>query len=286
MSGASGEWGVGVSGDVAAQAVAGPAIEVDGVSREFRTPRRRLLGPPSVVTAVRDVSLRVETGERFALVGESGCGKSTLLRMIAALDRPTRGSIRVEGRRVSGLAERELGGLRRGLQLVLQDPMGSLDPRMRVADIVAEPLVAQGLPGRAERVAEVLTEVGLDATAARRYPHQFSGGQRQRISIARALAPRPRILLADEPVSALDVSVRAQVLNLLHDLVQRHGLTLVLVSHDLAVVRHLAERVAVMRAGEVVETGPTEQVWTDPQHPWTQRLVAAAPDLRRVLDQP
>ncbi len=235
--------------------------------------------------ALRGVSLDVAPGERFGIVGESGCGKSTLLRLVAGLEQPTSGRVQVLGRDVTGVPERRLGWLRRSLQLVLQDPRSSLDPRMRVGDVVAEPLVAQGLPGRAERVREVLAEVGLEPEAARRYPHQFSGGQRQRISIARALAPRPSILVADEPVSALDVSVRAQVLNLLTDLVQRHGLTLVLVSHDLAVVRHMCSRVAVMKDGEVVESGPTERLWERPEHPWTRRLVDAAPDLGRALER-
>ncbi|SDE05493.1 ABC transporter ATP-binding protein [Auraticoccus monumenti] len=259
------------------------AITVTDVTRVYRRPRTSLTGPPPMVHALRGVSLEVAEGEQFGIVGESGCGKSTLLRIVAGLDRPTSGTVEVLGHRVDGQPERRLRPLRRSLQLVLQDPMSSLDPRMRVGDVVAEPLVAQRLPGRRERVAEVLAEVGLPADAADRYPHQFSGGQRQRISIARALAPRPRILVADEPVSALDVSVRAQVLNLVTDLVQRHGLTLVLVSHDLGVVRHMCTRVAVMAEGEVVETGPTERLWRDPQHPWTRRLVDAVPELGREL---
>ncbi|MVA76315.1 ATP-binding cassette domain-containing protein [Auraticoccus sp. F435] len=262
-----------------------PAISVQDVVREYRRPRTSLTGPTPVVRALRGVSLEVGRGERFGLVGESGSGKSTLLRIVAALDTPTSGRVQVLGRDVSGVPERRLGFLRRSLQLVLQDPRSSLDPRMRVGDVVAEPLVAQKLPGRRERVREVLAEVGLPAEAAERYPHQFSGGQRQRISIARALAPRPQILVADEPVSALDVSVRAQVLNLLTDLVQRHGLTLLLVSHDLAVVRHMCQQVAVMQDGQLVETGPAEQLWERPQHPYTRRLVESAPDLRRALDR-
>jgi ABC-type glutathione transport system ATPase component len=230
------------------------------------------------------VSFDVERGERFGIVGESGCGKSTLMRLLAALDRPTSGEIYVEGMEVTGRRETDLGFLRSSLQLVFQDPMGSLDPRMRVRDIIAEPLVAQRLPGQAKRVAELLDAVGLPAEAADRFPHQFSGGQRQRISIARALSPSPSILLADEPVSALDVSVRAQVLNLIIDLVGDLGLTLVFVSHDLSVVRHVCDRVAVMSDGEIVETGPTEQIFDDPQHPYTQRLLRAAPSMRRALE--
>src|SRR5699024_10440700 len=173
--------------------------------------------------------------------------------------------------------------LRQRLQMVQQDPMSSLDPRMRVADIIAEPLVAQRRQGRAERVAELLQAVGLPADAGKRYPHQFSGGQRQRISIARAIAPQPQMLLADEPVSALDVSVRAQILNLLTDLVRQLNLTLVFVSHDLSVVRHLCDRVAVIEEGNIVEMGATEDVYRQPQHPYTQRLMAATPNLHKAL---
>ena len=208
------------------------------------------------------MSFEVAAGERFGIVGESGCGKSTLLRLLAGLDRPTSGRVVVEGTDIAPLPERRLRFLRDRLQMVFQDPMSSLDPRMRVRDIVAEPLVAQGSRAPQDRVAQLLREVGLPETAVHRYPHQFSGGQRQRISIARALAPSPGILLADEPVSALDVSVRAQVLNLISDLVDELDLTLVFVSHDLSVVRHLCDRVAVMNAGEIVETGPVEQIWT------------------------
>jgi peptide/nickel transport system ATP-binding protein len=225
----------------------------------------------------------VRAGERFGIVGESGCGKSTLLRLLAGLDRPTSGRVVVEGTDISPLPERRLRFLRERLQMVFQDPMSSLDPRMRVRDIVAEPLVAQGNHAPQARVIELLTEVGLSEAAAHRYPHQFSGGQRQRISTARALAPSPGILLADEPVSALDVSVRAQVLNLISDLVDELNLTLVFVSHDLSVVRHLCDRVAVMNAGEIVETGSVEQVWRDPQHPYTRRLLAAVPTMERAL---
>jgi peptide/nickel transport system ATP-binding protein len=235
------------------------------------------------VQALRGVSLEVEPGERFGIVGESGCGKSTLLRIIAGLDRPTSGRVVVEGREITGLPERRLGFLRQRLQVVFQDPMGSLDPRMSVRDIIAEPLVAQGIKGRRARVEQLLDAVGLPAEAADRYPHQFSGGQRQRISIARALAPSPTILLADEPVSALDVSVRAQVLNLLDDLVAELGLTLVFVSHDLSVVRHVCDRVAVMSAGEIIETGPTKQVYDHPGHPYTERLLRSVPSMHRAL---
>lgn len=260
-----------------------PAIRLQGVTREFRRQRTSLVTPAPVVHALRGVTLDIERGERFGIVGESGCGKSTLLRIIAGLDQPTTGVVEVEGTDISRPPERRLGFLREQLQLVFQDPMGSLDPRMKVRDIIAEPLVAQGKRDTLPRVLELLEAVGLQAEAADRYPHQFSGGQRQRISIARALAPDPHILVADEPVSALDVSVRAQVLNLIAALVDRLSLTLVFVSHDLSVIRHVCDRVAVMSHGEVVEVGPTDQIYDDPQHPYTRQLVAAAPRLRAAL---
>jgi ABC-type glutathione transport system ATPase component len=259
------------------------AIRVQDVTRDYRRPRTSLTRPGPVVRALRGVSFEVAPGERFGIVGESGCGKSTLLRILAGLDQPTTGTVTVEGQDITGRSERQLRQLRRRLQLVLQDPMSSLDPRMRVRDVIAEPLVAQGQGGRRARVLELLDAVGLQPEAADRYPHQFSGGQRQRISIARALAPRPGILVADEPVSALDVSVRAQVLNLISDLVDELSLTLVFVSHDLSVVKHLCERVAVMNEGEVVEMGPTAQIYEHPQHPYTKRLIAAVPSLQRAL---
>lgn len=259
------------------------AISVRDITRVYQRPRTSLRHPSPPVHALRGVSFAIPQGQRFGIVGESGCGKSTLLRILAGLDRPTSGSVAIDGRDITGLRERQLKFVRERLQLVFQDPMSSLDPRMRVGDIVAEPLVAQGLGNRRERVAELLEAVGLRADAANRYPHQFSGGQRQRISIARALAPRPKIIVADEPVSALDVSVRAQVLNLIADLVDELSLTLVFVSHDLSVVRHVCDRVAVMHAGQIVETGATEQVYEDPQHSYTRRLIAAVPTLGKAL---
>ncbi|MEU7787214.1 ATP-binding cassette domain-containing protein [Amycolatopsis sp. NPDC049159] len=231
------------------------------------------------VHALRGVSFDVEAGQRFGIVGESGSGKSTLVRLLAALDKPTAGTVTFQGRRIDDLPERQLGFLRSELQIVFQDPMGSLDPRMRVRDIISEPL------GRREpdRVAELLAAVGLPVDAAQRYPHQFSGGQRQRISIARALAPHPSVLIADEPVSALDVSVRGQILDLLAQLVEQFALTLIFVSHDLGVVRHVCDRVAVMRRGEIVELGDVGQVYEAPRHEYTRELLAAAPNLRAEL---
>nr|WP_253773522.1 ATP-binding cassette domain-containing protein [Goodfellowiella coeruleoviolacea] len=258
-------------------------IEVTDVHRTYRRPRVSLTRPGRAVAALRGVSFSVTAGQRFGIVGESGSGKSTLIRLLAGLDQPTEGTVRFRGQRVSGRPERQLGFLRRELQVVFQDPMGSLDPRMRVRDIIAEPLVAQGHPDTAGRVAELLEAVGLPQEAAGRFPHQFSGGQRQRVSIARALAPRPSVLVADEPVSALDVSVRAQILNLLADLVERYALTLVFVSHDLSVVRHVCDTVAVLRAGELVELGPVDRVYRAPEHPYTRELLAAVPTLRGAL---
>ncbi|MDO5712440.1 MAG: ABC transporter ATP-binding protein [Micrococcales bacterium] len=260
-----------------------PALEIADVTRTYRRTRTSLFKPAPTVEALKGVSLSVRRGERLGIVGESGCGKSTLLRIMAGLDQPTSGSVRIVGREIAGIPERRLSFVRDLLQLVFQDPMSSLDPRMRVHEIVAEPLVAQGRGAERGRIPELLTAVGLEPESARRYPHQFSGGQRQRISIARALAPDPEILVADEPVSALDVSVRAQVLNLMSDLVDEFGLTLVFVSHDLSVVRHLCERVIVMEGGRIVEEGPTARVYQDPQHPYTRGLVASIPTLAGAL---
>jgi len=261
----------------------GSAISVRNVTRDYHRPRTSLLHPSPPVHALRGASFDVEYGERFGIVGESGCGKSTLLRIISGLDRPTTGSVLVEGTDITGLPERKLRFMRERLQLVFQDPMGSLDPRMRVGDIIAEPLIAQGHRRQRARVEELLESVGLRREAVDRYPHQFSGGQRQRISIARALAPKPKIIVADEPVSALDVSVRAQVLNLIVDLVDQLGLTLVFVSHDLSVIRRVCSRVAVIYQGEIVEIGPIEQIYDNPQHPYTRKLIGAVPTLGKAL---
>ncbi|WP_253858854.1 ABC transporter ATP-binding protein [Prauserella alba] len=233
------------------------------------------------VHALRGVSLDVPRGRRFGIVGESGSGKSTLVRLLAALDRPTAGTVTFEGQRIDDRRESELGFLRRRLQIVFQDPMGSLDPRMRVRDIISEPLGRTR--DRDGRVAELLDAVGLPADAGAQYPHRFSGGQRQRISIARALAPRPEVLIADEAVSALDVLVRKQILELLTRLVDEYALTLVFVSHDLGVVRKMCEEVVVMRRGEIVEHGPVDEVYDAPRHDYTRELIAAAPTLHGAL---
>ncbi|MBW3086455.1 Glutathione import ATP-binding protein GsiA [Austwickia sp. TVS 96-490-7B] len=262
---------------------ASPYVEISGLTRVYRRPRTAWRGPAPQVVALRDVDLTMRRGERWGIVGESGCGKSTLLRLLAGLDRPTAGTVHVDGQLVSGRPESGLGFLRRQLQMVFQDPRGSFDPRRTVQSSLREPLVAVGSADHHARIVEVLSAVGIDPVSAQRYPHQFSGGQRQRLSIARAIGPRPQILLADEPVSALDVSVRAQVLNVLADLVEEMGLTMVFVSHDLSVVRHVCERVAVMKAGQVVEVGTTEEIFTAPQQPYTRRLLASVPTVERAL---
>lgn len=260
-----------------------PPISVRNLTHWYRRPRTSLFrGRPEIHT-LHDVSFDVHPGERFGIVGQSGSGKSTLLRILAGVEPASGGAVDVCGIDTTRPSGKELRTLRRQLQMVQQDPMSSLDPRMRVADIIAEPLVAQRQAGRQQRVQDLLEQVGLPKDARSRYPHQFSGGQRQRISIARAIAPRPSVLLADEPVSALDVSVRAQILNLLTDLVQELSLTLVFVSHDLSVVRHLCDRVAVIEAGHIVEIGPTKKVYARPQHPYTKRLMAATPNLHKAL---
>jgi peptide/nickel transport system ATP-binding protein len=239
------------------------------------------------VPALRGVDLAVHQGQRIGIVGESGSGKSTLVRILAALDRPTAGEVLFRGRRVSGLAERHLADLRSDVAMVFQDPRSSLNPRMTVRRIVTEPLRSPRLrrsrtvpEDTPERLARILSDVGLDPSLAQRYPHELSGGQRQRVAIARALASDPRVLIADEPVSALDVGVRSHILNLLSDLVDARGLTLVFVSHDLAVVRHLCERVAVMQHGLIVEEGPVADVYAAPQSPYTATLLAAVPTIR------
>lgn len=258
--------------------VENPAIKVRELTRTYGS--SGLLGRGRTVEALRGVSFDVAAGQRFGIVGESGCGKSTLLRLLTALDEPTSGSVEISGEQISSRKERQLRWLRETMQIIFQDPMGSLDPRMNVTDIVAEPLRGANRSERRRRVNALLDQVGLPLSSAEKYPHEFSGGQRQRIAIARALVTKPQILVADEAVSALDVSVRAQVLNLLEDLVQEYQLTLVFVSHDLNVVRHSCDVVAVMNSGRIVECGPADAVFAAPQHPYTAELVAAIPRLR------
>jgi peptide/nickel transport system ATP-binding protein len=232
------------------------------------------------VQALQGVSLGVERGEALGIVGESGSGKSTLARLLLALEQPTAGELLYDGDVVSGRRERELRELRRNVQVVFQDPLASLDPRMRIRTAISEPLRALEIPGdHRARVRELLEAVGLPGDAGDRYPHEFSGGQRQRIAIARALAPHPTVLIADEAVSALDVSVRAQVLNLLNRLIGELGLTLVFISHDMSVIRFMCTRVAVLYRGRLVEEGPTDEVYAAPQDDYTRELLLAVPHL-------
>jgi ABC-type oligopeptide transport system ATPase subunit len=239
------------------------------------------------IRAVDDVSLDIHAGETLGLVGESGSGKSTLGRLLLRLVEPTSGSIRFEGRDLLAASPGEMRRLRLDIQIIFQDPFASLDPRFRVEDIIAEPLVIHGNPhenGSSKgtiraRVAELLRAVGLDESILRRFPHEFSGGQRQRIGIARALALRPKFIVADEPVSALDVSVGAQIVNLLAQLQRDFGLTYLFISHSMPVVRYLSTRIAVMYRGKIVEVGETEQITERPQHPYTRSLLEATPEV-------
>jgi peptide/nickel transport system ATP-binding protein len=253
-------------------------LEVRDLVKRYHLPRESLFAPSPVVEALRGVSFAVQPGRSLGIVGESGSGKSTLARQVMALEAPTSGSVRLLGRDLNALAPAELIAARRDFQMVFQDPYGSLDPRQRVARIVAEPLIDVPDTDARLRVAEALDAVGLRATDADKYPHEFSGGQRQRIAIARALITRPKLIVADEPVSALDVSVQAQVLNLLADLQERFGVTYLFISHDLAVVDHVCDEVAVMQAGRIVEYGPTDQVLHRPAHAYTRSLLAAIPN--------
>ncbi|MDG3042203.1 ABC transporter ATP-binding protein [Roseicyclus marinus] len=239
-----------------------------------------LFGEATVVRAVAGVSLDIAEGETFAIVGESGCGKSTLARLLLRLIDPTAGEVWYKGEDLASLPPARLRALRRELQFIFQDPFSSLNPQMTVGALIEEPLRTHGIgtpPERRAKVADLLTRVGLRPEHADRYPHEFSGGQRQRIGIARALASGPSVLIGDEPVSALDVSIQAQVVNLLEDLKQDFGLTLIVIAHDLAVIRHMADRVAVMYLGEVVECGPAADLYANPKHPYTEALLAAIP---------
>jgi peptide/nickel transport system ATP-binding protein len=263
-----------------------PLLEVSSVVKTYRVTGVGPFSRKSARPALAGVSFTMRRGGSFGVVGESGSGKSTLARIALALDRPDSGAVRLEGRSLFDLRRRELRALRAHMQMVFQDPYGSLDPRQRIERIVAEPLAALGGASRAERRARVqasLEAVGLKASDAVKHPHEFSGGQRQRIAIARALITRPKLVVADEPVSALDVSVQAQALNLMSDLQIEAGVTFLLISHDLAVVAHICETTAVMYRGRIVEIGPTDALFARPAHPYTRELIDATPRLDRPM---
>lgn len=250
-----------------------------GLTRRYPTPKTHLFEKQAFTTGLEDADIDVREGSAVGLIGESGSGKSTLVRLLLALDTPSAGTLEFDGRPVDASASaRSLHWLRKQTGIVFQDPYASLDPRMSVGRIVGEPLWALGIDGdRRARVREVLEDVGLEADMADRFPHEFSGGQRQRIALARAIVHRPRLLVGDEPLSALDVTVRAQILELLGELRVRDGLTLVMVSHDIGVVQNLCDEVVVMKDGRIVEEGPTEKVLLQPQVSYTRRLLASIP---------
>jgi peptide/nickel transport system ATP-binding protein len=254
-----------------------PLLQVEHLSKTFG--HRTLFGGARQVHAVDDVSLHVGKGETLGLVGETGSGKSTLGRLVLRLVEPSTGRIVFSGQDITALPRRAVRALRRDVQMVFQDPFGSLDPRMTVGALIAEPLVVHGVAKseRPERVQGIMRSVGLDRRQFDRYPHEFSGGQRQRIAIARAMVLSPRLLVLDEPVSALDVSIQAQILNLLRQLQREHGLAYLFIAHDLAVVRHVSDRVAVMYLGRIVETGPRAAIYARPSHPYTVTLLSAVP---------
>jgi ABC-type glutathione transport system ATPase component len=257
-------------------------VEIRDLTKIYQTEEGMFGGTKRELRAVNRVSLDIHAGETLGLVGESGCGKSTLGRMILRLIEPTSGSVRFDGRDVLAASGAEMRRLRREMQIIFQDPFASLNPRMRVEEIITEPLLihenSSDRSSRHSRALEMMRAVGLDEAALRRYPHEFSGGQRQRIGIARALILRPRLIICDEPVSALDVSVGAQIVNLLRQLQREFGLTYLFISHSMPVVRYLSDRIAVMRAGEILECGPAEQITANPAHEYTRTLLAATPE--------
>jgi dipeptide transport system ATP-binding protein len=256
------------------------AIVTAGDLKRFYKVRRGILSKPMELQALAGASFSVEAGKTLAVVGESGCGKSTLARVLTMIEPASAGTLVVDGKTVTGASLETLKSLRSTVQIVFQNPYGSLNPRQKIGDIIEEPLIINTMLSESERkakVAEMLREVGLRPEHAGRYPHMFSGGQRQRIAIARAIVLNPKVLVLDEPVSALDVSIQAQILNLLGDLQERFGLTYIFISHDLAVVRHVADDVMIMYLGRPVEKASVEEVFTNPKHPYTRALLSATP---------
>jgi ABC-type oligopeptide transport system ATPase subunit len=261
-----------------------PLVEIENLTKVFLSGESAFSGRNVEVRAVDHVSLQIHSGETLGLVGESGSGKSTLGRLILRLIEPTSGKVRFAGRDLLTATRGDLRSLRRDMQIIFQDPFGSLDPRMQIADLIAEPLIIHRQDQSTQievqpRVAELLHIVGLDASAIHRYPHEFSGGQRQRIVIARALALRPKFIVCDEPVSALDVSVGAQIVNLLAQLQREFGLTYLFISHSMPIVRYLSTRIAVMYRGKILEVNSAEQINANPQHPYTKTLLGATPEI-------
>ena len=258
----------------------GQLLELRHVVKEFDVTRGVIARKVGSIKAVSDVSLTIKRGETFGLVGESGCGKTTLGRLVVALEKPSSGEIWFDGDNLALIRRRRLRDVRKKMQLMFQDPYSSLDPRMRVLQILAEPLAIHRIGTareRRERVAQLLKEVGLSPRAIERYPHEFSGGQRQRIGLARALALSPTLIVADEPVSALDVSIRSQILNLMNRLQETHDLTYIVISHDLGVIRYVSDRIGVMYLGKLVEVGPASAVYNHPAHPYTDGLLSSVP---------
>ena len=256
-----------------------PLLKVEHLCKEFPAESGTLGGRFSKrsVSAVNDVSFEIYPGETFGLVGESGCGKSTTGRTIMHLTSPTSGKVFFEGRDISAMSKKELKEMRREMQFIFQDPYASLNPRMTIGEIVSEPMTIHGIGTKEERVRELLQVVGLNPEHINRYPHEFSGGQRQRVGIARAFILRPKLIICDEPVSALDVSIQAQVLNLLKELQDKYGTAYLFIAHDLSVVQHISDRVAVMYLGKMVELSDWKTLYTEPHHPYTQSLLSAVP---------